>query len=144
MLSRNGKGLLGSEQIPVDAINGTAYRFKGRAFDRDVWITYLCKDGALRLGDYRFPEGKYDEGVIDYLAAYNTLVSVYGPPFMAYAQHGEMTAELVVPVTGAATRDEYHASWKVQGLSVHVDLKAHGDYADGNWHAGVVVTPAGK
>jgi hypothetical protein len=134
---------LGSEPDPS---NGSGYRFKGRAFDRHVFISYLCKDGALALGDYHFPAGRYNDAVSDYLAAYDFFLALYGPPLMAYARHREFAAaaQLAVPSVGAATRDEYHASWNAQGLSVHVDLIAHGDYAGENWHAMVVTTPARK
>ena len=90
---------LGSEQVPISASNGSAYRFTGRAFDRDVSITYLCKDGVLVIGDYHFPQGKYDDAVVDYLAAYNFLLSVYGAPVSAYAQqwgvHGRLCGSIV-------------------------------------------------
>lgn len=135
---------LGSRPVPVDSTNGGAYRFNGRVSDREVSITYLCNDGKLALGDYHFPAGTYDDAVADFLAAYSSLLSLYGAPSLAYAQHGDSSAQVAVPSVGAAIRDEYHASWVTKNAVIHVDLISHGDYAGDNWHAMVVTSPAGK
>jgi len=137
---------LGSEQIRANLSKGQAYQFNGRAFDRDVLIIYLCKNGILALGHLQFPYGTYDEAVDNYLTTYNLFLSVYGAPFITYAKHGATmtTTDFVVPEVGAATRDEYHAAWRAQGLSIRVDLMARRDRAEDTWFAAVVTTPVGE
>jgi hypothetical protein len=132
---------LGSQQVPVSATGSgsSAYRFKGRAFDRDVWITYLCKDGSLALGDYHFPEGKYDDAVVDYLAAYNFFLSLYGAPFITDARHDAHLTPDAVPAVGAAKRDEYNASWRAPDIYIALTLMARGDYAEDKWLAFMAV-----
>jgi hypothetical protein len=78
------------------------------------------------------------------LAAYSALLSLYGAPLFAYARHGDPTARTVVPAVGGATRDEHHATWRTEGLSIHVDLMARGEFAEDNWFAMVVTTPLGE
>lgn len=135
---------LGSELVQV-SVDGNAYRFKGRAFDRDASvIIYLCKEGALSLGHVQFPEGKYPDAVADYLAAHNLLVSLLGAPVLGYARHRDSRAELAVPAVGAATRDEYYAFWRAQEISVSLFLMTRRDYSEDSWFAMVVTTPARK
>lgn len=136
---------LGSEPIPANLSKGPGYRFNGRAFDRDVLIVYLCKDGALALGHLQFPYGTYDEAVVNYLTAYNFFLSVYGAPFIAYARHRDKTStDLAIPKVGDATRDTYYASWIAEGLSTYIALMARRDQAGDNWFVMAVTSPAGE
>ena len=61
--------LLGSKELG-DVSLTNQHRFTGRAFDRNVTITYLCKDGAFILGDLHFQRHQYNDVVADFHAAY--------------------------------------------------------------------------
>ena len=141
---------LGSAQIPTNSTRNpggrfNGYRFNGRAFDRDVVIDYLCKDGVLAVGSFNVSEGKYEEAVVNYLTAYNFFLSVYGAPFVAFARHSDETStDLAIPKVGDATRDKYYASWRAQGLSTTVALMAPQDQAGDKWFVMVVTSPAGE
>lgn len=132
---------LGSES-PVVSVNGDAYRFKGQAFKRDVWITYLCKDGKLSSGDYHFfAQGRYEDAVGAYLVVFGSLSSLYGAPSVAYARHDDGTVQFDSPSVNSSIRDEYTASWRTPDLFIGLALRARGDYSGDNWHTMVVVAP---
>jgi hypothetical protein len=128
---------LGSQRIPANLAKGPGYRFNGRVLDRDAQIIYLCKDGVLKVGNYVFSDPKYDDAVADYIAAYGQYSSAYGSPTLVYSKPG---IPPVFPAVGAAEPSNYHASWHLDDLVVHVDFLHHSDDTGPTWHVWVVIS----
>jgi hypothetical protein len=114
-----------------------AYPFMGRAFERDVRITYLCRDGVLKLGDYHFPPRRYDDAVSDFAAAYSFYSSAFGSPLMVYSKPG---VSPVLPAVGTAAPADYHVTWRAEGYWIHLDIMLHGDAAGTNWQVMAIVS----
>jgi hypothetical protein len=128
---------LGSQQIPANLAKGPGYRFNGRVLDKDAQIIYLCKDGVLKVGNYVFSDPKYDDAVADYIAAYGQYELAYGSPTLVYSKPGITP---VFPAVGAAEPNNYHASWHLDDVVVHVDLLHHSDDTGPTWHVWVVIS----
>jgi hypothetical protein len=116
------------------------HRFAGRVFDRGVSITYLCKDGALALGDYHFTLHVYDDAVSDFDASYAWLTATYGAAFIEYPSDQKNWNDIQFPRAGNEPRG-YQASWRGPGFHASLALHATGDRAGPNWQVIVVVTP---
>jgi len=116
------------------------HRFRGRVFDRDVVITYLCNDGSLTLGDYHFSLHLFDDAVSDFDAAYTWLSATYGVPFVEYPSNQRDWGDKQFPRAGDEPKG-YNASWRGQEFHASISLVAVGDRAGPNWHVFVVVTP---
>jgi hypothetical protein len=108
--------------------------FRGRAFDRDVTIIYLCEKDTLAVGDYLFPMQEYDVAVADFTAAYANFSSAYGAPSNVFPSDSAP-----FPSVGASAPKEYGASWVTDELHVHVRLIPAGDGSRHNWHVMVAV-----
>ena len=132
---------LGSEHAAWNKSGPDFHTYKGRVFDRDAYILYLCKGGVLSIGDYHFPKRKYEDAVADFLAAYGHFSSAYGSPFTEDSEGQKDMYVPLFPSAGSTERKEYHASWKADGLYIHVDLLLDGDRAGPNWLAMVVMSP---
>ena len=128
---------LGSEEIG-NLSRQDQHRFAGRAFDRDVIITYLCKDGSFTLGDYHFPLHSYVDAVPDFQAAYSWLSATYGAPFIEYPENQNDWNDKELPKVGNEPR-MYNASWEAAGISAFIVLWVSGDRAGPNWQVFVVI-----
>jgi hypothetical protein len=129
---------LGSVHVSWSWSDPNFHTYSGHAFDRDVYILYLCNGGVMNIGEYLFPKRKYDDAVGDFLVAYGHFSGAYGSPFIKYGEKG--TAMPMFPSVGSAEPKEYHASWKADGLLVHVDLVLDGNRAGQSWVAMVVIS----
>ncbi|MCE7903186.1 MAG: hypothetical protein DYH20_11220 [Gammaproteobacteria bacterium PRO9] len=71
----------GSLPIPWPAPEvGEFYAFRGRAFDRDASLLYLCRNGVLVAGNYYLPVEPLARAKKSYYQVYEQLVSMYGEP----------------------------------------------------------------
>jgi hypothetical protein len=69
----------GSMQIPSRADSGLEiHAFTTEDFGRHVVVTYVCVNGALRDGSWRFPGESWQQAVERYEGLYGTLESTYG------------------------------------------------------------------
>jgi len=116
------------------------HRFSGHAFNRDVYITYLCKDGHLALGDLHTARHVYDEAVFDFDAVYTGLTAMYGAPFIEYSSDQKISEDAQLPRVGSEPR-EYQAAWKGKGFHASLALHAAEDRTGPNWLVVVVFTP---
>jgi hypothetical protein len=120
--------------------SANAHRFVGLAFDREVVITYLCKDGSLVLGDLHFPRKIYGDAVADFHAVYAMLISTYGAPFIANSADRDGSDDKRLPMVGAEPKT-YLASWRAPRFRATLNLTVLGERAGPNWQTSVVVAP---
>jgi hypothetical protein len=116
------------------------HRFSGRAFNRDVFVTYLCKDGLLALVDLRVAPHVYDDAASDFNDIYTGLTTMYGAPYLENALDQKVLAEAQLPRAGGKPSG-YQAMWKGKGFHVSLALHAVADHDGSNWFAFAVVTP---
>ena len=116
------------------------HRFSGHAFSRDVYITYLRKDGHLALGDLHTARHDYDEAALDFDAVYTGLTAMYGTPFIEHSSDQKISEDAQLPRAGSEPR-AYQAAWKGKGFRVSLDLHAAEDRTGPNWLLVVIFTP---
>jgi hypothetical protein len=116
------------------------HRFSGRAFHRDVIITYLCKDGLLALVNVGIAPRVYDDAVSDFDAIYADLTAMYGSPYVEHSLDPKSFAENLVPRVGGKPGG-YSAMWKGKGLHVSVALHVVADHGGQDWVVFAVFTP---
>jgi hypothetical protein len=114
-------------------------RFSGRAFNRDVFVTYLCKDGLLALVDLRVAPHVYDDAASDFDDLYTGLTTMYGAPYLENSLDQKVLAEAQLPRAGGKPSG-YQAMWKGAGFHVSLALHAVADRAGSNWLAFAVFT----
>ena len=115
------------------------HRFSGRAFNRDVFITYLCKDGLLALVDLRVAPHVYDDAASDFDDLYTGLTTMYGAPYLEDALDHEILVEAQLPRAGGKPSG-YQAMWKGKEFHVSLALHAVADRAGSNWLVFAVFT----
>lgn len=128
---------LGSRELGNPSLENQ-HRFFGRAFDRDVTIIYLCKDGILKVVDLRpAPQSTDDPSPSsNFDVLYLGLTSIYGAPAFEVS-NPSVSVNTGHPRAGDSPR-EYEAFWKGNGYRVHLTLHAvHGPY----WAVFAVITP---
>jgi hypothetical protein len=69
----------GSIQIPSHSDSGLeVYAFSAEDFGRHIELTYVCVNGALRDGSWRFPNESWQQAVESYRSLYVSLAATYG------------------------------------------------------------------
>jgi hypothetical protein len=130
---------LGSKELGDPSLVNQ-HRFSGHAFYRDVYITYLCKDGLLLIGDLHTARHTYDDAVADFDAVYAGLTAMYGAPFYEFSSDLKNLGDSQYPRVGSEPRD-YHAAWRGSGFHATLVLHAEKDGTGPNWVVVVVFTP---
>lgn len=131
----------GSLPIPWHAPKvGEFYAFRGRAFDRDVSLLYLCRNGTLVAGNYYLPVESLALAKKSYYEVYEQLASMYGDPLLNdFARFLEALPDdprsMSADRTGAMTR------WRIGNLSVTQALMPVTNSQNIGWQVFIVVGP---
>ena len=133
---------LGSKPAQWSRSGPDFHAFAGSIFDRPVYILYVCRNGALAVGDYQFLKQKYDDALGDFLAAYDHFSAIYGSATLARSPGKKGPAAEVFPSLGVP--EEFTTTWITTELIVHVDLLVDGDSSGRNWRATVVISRPSK
>lgn len=138
---REREEALGTKPIPwswSDPIN--LHTFKGREFERDVHIVYLCKEGSFFVGNYFFEKESLDAAIDTMEAVYLELSSIYGAPDM------DSTPWQFGP--GIVAYDHaYGGWWREPRFSIRLSLMCSGDREDAEspiWQVMMVVSEHGR
>src|SRR5258708_38284109 len=127
---------LGSKELGDPSLVNQ-HRFSGHAFYRDVYITYLCKDGVLLIGDLHTARHTYDDAVSDFDAVYAGLTAMYGAPSYEHASDPKNLGDSLYPRVGSEPR-EYQAAWRGSGFLANLALHAEKEGTGPNWVVVVV------
>jgi hypothetical protein len=114
------------------------YYFSGKAFGRDVTISYLCPKGVLLAGEYRFPFESLDMALQSYRQASSGLASLYGAP----SGH-EPDLPAVVPGDPremAANPPIYTSIWITPRAFVTLSLMSRRDWPNRVWQVFVIIS----
>jgi hypothetical protein len=72
---------LGAEPIPSQS-GPNQQTFRGRVFDHEATILYLCPDGGFALGHYAFVLQTFDKAFATFHDIYEVLNGMYGAPYI--------------------------------------------------------------
>jgi hypothetical protein len=123
----------GSTPIPWDAMpGGELVAFKGRAFERDASIVYLCIQGRLVAGHYLFPSEDYERVVKSFGEIRAGLAAAYGDPFLD-----------TTPRTVDADATKYVAAWRTPRVRVSLSLVPQRKQPPMNWQVFVMTSGNG-
>jgi hypothetical protein len=130
---------LGSKELGDPSLVNQ-HRFSGHAFYRDLYITYLCKDGLLAIGDLHTALHVYDDAVSDFDAVYSGLTAMYGAPYYEHSSDPKKLDDTQFPRVGGEPR-EYQAAWRGKGFHANLALHTQKDRTGPNWVVVVVFAP---
>jgi hypothetical protein len=113
------------------------YSFEGREFDRDVYLSYFCMNGALFTGNYSFPIESLDQAVDSYRDIRERLLSIYGD-----------TSDDASPWSGAGDIRStgidspiYMTHWKTARVSTTLSLMRNHPPEKAGWRVFLVIGP---
>lgn len=123
----------GSVPIPWDALPGGEYiAFKGRAFERDASIVYLCIQGRLAAGHYLFPPEDHERVVKSFGEIHAALAAAYGDPLLDTA-----------PRTVDADATKYVTAWRTSRVRVSLSLLPQRKGPSPDWQVFVMTSASG-
>lgn len=101
----------GSVPIPWDTLpGGELIAFKGRAFERDASIVYLCIQGRLAAGHLLLPAEDFERVVKSFGEVHAALAAAYGDPFLDTSPAADTDAT------------KYVAAWRTPRVRVSLSL----------------------
>ena len=111
------------------------HAFRGRAFDREVSILYLCVSGNLCTGNYFLPDESFDDALKSLRSVYDSLNSTHGEPFLDNTPWQKDADPRFV------SRDpqRYMVTWKSSRVRTTIAVMPGPDDSDTTWHVFVVV-----
>jgi hypothetical protein len=111
------------------------HAFRGRAFDREVSILYLCVNGHLCTGNYYFPLESFDGALKSLRFAYDSLNSTHGAPFLDNTPwQKDADPRFVSP-----DPQRYMVTWQSSRVRTTIAVMPGPDNSDSTWHVFVVV-----
>lgn len=124
----------GSTPIPWDAMpGGELIAFKGRAFERDASIVYLCIQGRLVAGQYLFPSEDYERVVKSFGEIHAGLAAAHGDPFLD-----------TTPRTLDADATKYVAAWRTPRVRISLSLVSQRKQPTVHWQLFVMTSANGE
>jgi len=76
------KGSVPTTQLPDGTSNSYWLGFRGKAFGKDVYLSYLCRNGSLFTGNSSFSVSSLDEAIESYHQIHDEMLSTYGDSSM--------------------------------------------------------------
>ena len=112
------------------------HAFRGRAFDREVSIVYLCVNGHLCTGNYFFPNESFDDALKSLRSVYDALTVTHGDSFF------DTTPWQKDPDPRAVSPDpkRYMVTWKKAGVRTAISIMPDGESPGSTWRVLVVVS----
>jgi hypothetical protein len=131
----------GSIAIPWKSPSGADISriFKGREYDRDLTIMYLCSEGGLLGGNYFFQSEPLDVAVGSYRSMYDLFVSTYGAPFFdntPWQVGGSIPDKRIINPDPR----EYQTMWKTARLLTKLNFAPNLPSEKAGWRVSIVVT----
>jgi len=135
----------GSSPVPSQAPNtGERLAFRGRAFDRDVSMLYLCRSGTLWAGNYFLPIEPLAQATKSYLRVYEELVSLYGEPLLPNNALATLGALPEDPRMMPAGRTGGLTVWKTGSIVISHALMPHTTGEEIGWRVFITVGPGAR
>jgi hypothetical protein len=127
---------LGSRETSWPGLSPDVPAFIGRAFDRDVSISYFCLRGKFAVGNYFFPTQSLEDAVQSFHEAYDSLVSKYGAPYTDNSPwHGANSRFTSVEPDPS----KYTAYWRGERVNTIISLKPGREASGARWQVAVSV-----
>jgi hypothetical protein len=126
---------IGSREISWPGLSPDVPAFTGRAFDREVSISYFCLHGKFMVGNYFFPMQSLDDAVESLHEAYDSLVSKYGAPYTDNSPWRGANSRFVATEPDPS---KYTAYWRGERINAVVSLRPSGG-ADGRWQVAIAI-----
>ncbi|MCL4779775.1 MAG: hypothetical protein KJ049_06265 [Gammaproteobacteria bacterium] len=131
----------GSLPVPLQAGDADGrLAFRGRAFDRDVTLVYMCREGSLVAGNYLLPIESLADASKSFTSVYGELVSIYGEPLFNSAPE-ILPALRRDPQSVPADKVRVVAQWRIGDISVSQSLMQNLPAEHGGWRVFIVVGP---
>jgi hypothetical protein len=128
---------LGSREASWPGLSPDVPAFTGRAFDREVTISYFCVRGKFAVGNYFFPVQSLDDAVESLHEAYDSLNSTYGAPYTdATPWHGANSRFITV----APEPSKYTAYWRGERANTIISLRPGGDPSGTKWKVAIAIS----
>ncbi len=129
---------LGSREASWPGLSPDVPAFTGRAFDREVTITYFCVHGKFAVGNYFFPIQPLDDAVQSLHEVYDSLTSTYGAPYTDFTPWHGANSQFV---TVAPDPSKYSAYWRGEQTHTIISLRPGGDAPGTSWKVAIAVGP---
>jgi hypothetical protein len=128
---------LGSREASWPGLSSDVPAFTGRAFDREVTISYFCLRGRFAVGNYFFALQSLDDAVESLHEAYDSLNSTYGAPYTDTTPwHGANSRF----VTVAPDPSKYTAYWRGERVNTTISLRPGSDAPGTKWKVAIAVS----
>lgn len=125
-------------QLPNSSGNSYLLGFQGQALGRDVYLSYLCRDGVLFTGNYSFPVESWDEAVESYRQIHDEMLSINGDTSMdASPWNGN-----VGPTSTSLESPKYATTWSSARVVTSLSLMRNQPSEKTGWRVFIVVGPA--
>lgn len=122
----------GSVPIPGDTLTGgELIAFRGRAFERDVSIVYLCIQGRLAAGHHLLPAEEFERVVKSFGEIRAALAAVHGDPFLDTS-----------PRTVNVDATKYVAAWRTPRVRISLSLVPQRKGPSPDWQVFVMTSAA--
>jgi hypothetical protein len=110
------------------------FAFKGRAFDREVTVLYLCYKGILRTGNYYFPLEPFDDALSSFKSVYESLTLTHGVPVLDNTPW-QKDAD---PRWVSSDPHRYYVTWHTPRVRTTIAVMPGHDNLDSTWHVFVI------
>jgi hypothetical protein len=124
---------LGSTPISWNPSGPEFVAFRGKAFDREVAILYLCPKDTFFTGNYIFPDENLEQAVRSLRSVYDKLTDRYGAPYLD-ATPWQAGAD---PRGVQPDSRKYMVNWRDARVSTTISVMSR-DNASSKWHVLVV------
>jgi hypothetical protein len=133
--ARGLEKVIGSREITWSGLSADVPAFAGRAFDREVSISYFCLHGKFMVGNYFFPMQSLDNAVQSLHEAYDSLVSQYGALYTDNSPwHGANSRFVAAEVDPT----KYTAYWRGERINAVMSLRPSGG-AGAQWQVAIAL-----
>lgn len=112
--------------------------FRGNAFGRDVYLSYLCRDGLLFTGNYMFPVESLDKAVESYRQIHDDMLSIYGDTSMDESPWNGN----IGPMSTSLESPKYTTSWISAQTLISLSLMRNQPSEEAGWQVFIVVGPS--
>jgi hypothetical protein len=127
---------LGSRETSWPGLSPDVPAFTGRAFDREVTISYFCARGKFAVGNYFLETQSLDDAVQSLHEVYDSLTSTNGAPYTDTTPwHGASSGFISV----APDPSKYTAYWRGERANTVILLRPVGDTPGRKWKVTVAV-----
>jgi hypothetical protein len=125
----------GSAPIP-ERMGPDIYAFNGREFDRDIFLSYFCVNGALFTGNYSFPIESLERAAATYRDIHARLLSTYGDAFVDNSPWNSDGDRRFI----ASVASRYMTNWRTSRVSATLTIMPNQPSEQSGWRVFLVIS----